>query len=236
MSTKHTVQEGECVSSIAHDYGLFPNTVWEYEENRKLRDLRKTPNVLLPGDVLVIPDKKEKQVEAETGKRHRFKRKGVPAKISLQLLEYGEPRAHFKYRLDIDGKVITGTTDAEGRLEHWISPHARKATLFCGPDDEYDLAVGYLNPADDLIPLQAESSEGLEAGVEQRLQNLGYFDEEEELDEADAEVWENEELEPGELPRRVRLALEAFQADQELHISGELDDDTLAALIKAHGS
>ena len=57
MPTKHTVQEGECVSSIAHDYGLLPNTVWEYEENRTLRELRKNPNVLLPGDVLVIPDK-----------------------------------------------------------------------------------------------------------------------------------------------------------------------------------
>lgn len=237
MPTKHTVQEGECVSSIAYDYGLFPNTVWEYEENSKLRELRKNPNVLLPGDILVIPDKKEKQVEAETGERHRFRRKGVPEKLELHLLDYGAPRASLRYRVDIDGKVITGTTDEEGRLEHWISPGAmRGKMIFKGEteeeQEEYELLLGALPPID------------TDLGVEIRLKNLGFMDEEEESsgpedDELVQEAIGLGLLEEGEEDDReiaLREAISSFQLYCGLPVTGEADEDTRQKLVEIHKS
>ena len=53
MSGKHhTVQQGESVESIAHAAGHFWDTVWQHPDNAALRQLRRSPHVLLPGDVV----------------------------------------------------------------------------------------------------------------------------------------------------------------------------------------
>jgi hypothetical protein len=33
---KHTVAEGECLSSIAHRYGFFWKTLWDHPENARV--------------------------------------------------------------------------------------------------------------------------------------------------------------------------------------------------------
>lgn len=87
MNKTHTVRKGDCIESIAKKYGFFPDTLWNHAENRKLHDLRKDPGALLPGDVVVVPDLKQKNVTGNTEQRHSFRRKGIPARMRIKFLK-----------------------------------------------------------------------------------------------------------------------------------------------------
>jgi hypothetical protein len=102
-------------------------------------------------------------VRVATGKRHVFRRLGVPAKFRLQFLDDdGKPRAGVAWSLDIGGRKWSGTTDAEGRLDIFVPNDARAGTLLLGQDEEIDLAFGGMDPLDSA------------SGVARRLGNLGF--------------------------------------------------------------
>ena len=75
---KYTVKQGDCISSIAFEYGYFPDTLWNDPKNSKLKHDREDPNSLMPGDEVYIRDKEAKQASCASEKKYRFKRKGVP--------------------------------------------------------------------------------------------------------------------------------------------------------------
>lgn len=159
----YTVKQGDCLSSIAQKYGLFWKKVYEHPKNADFRKKRPNPNIIYPGDVVFVPDKEEKKESGATGKRHRFRVKGVPAKLRLRLLIEDEPRANEEYTLEVDDKTFSGTTDADGRLEHFIPPNAEKGKLIVGENkDEYALNIGHLDPIDEI------------SGIQARLNNLGF--------------------------------------------------------------
>jgi hypothetical protein len=203
---KHQVTEGDCIASLGMVYGLFPDTIWKDDANRELRDRRGNPNVLMPGDVVVVPDKRVREVSKPSDEHHKFRRRGVPEKLLIQLMTGGQPRAFVEYTLEIDGRPIHGCTDDQGRLEHWIPPAAKEGRLLIGEGEEYELAVGALPPL-------AE-----ETGVRRRLVNLGYLD--------------NEKADENAL----QLAVQSFQADNALKVTGELDQQTREKLREIHGS
>lgn len=163
MATEQKVKEGECISSIAHRYGHFWETLWDDPGNSELRELRKDPNVLQPGDVVMIPDKKLKEESGAEGKRHRFRLKGVPARFQLTLQENGEARADVEYVLEIDGELHRGRTDDEGKIDHPLPRGARRGKLILDEEEEYVLDFGDLDPVEE------------ERGAIQRLDNLGYL-------------------------------------------------------------
>ncbi|MGH7150411.1 MAG: hypothetical protein ACREIU_06930, partial [Planctomycetota bacterium] len=113
MPIRYVVRQGDCIASIAFERGLFPDTVWDDPENAELRRERGDPNILAPGDVVVVPDKRPKEVPGATESRHRFKRKGVPERLCLRLLRDGEPRSPVPYSIVLDGHAVEGTTDGE---------------------------------------------------------------------------------------------------------------------------
>jgi hypothetical protein len=182
---EHKVKQGECISSIADQYGLFWDTVWNDPGNAELKQLRKDPNVLLPGDVVHVPDKREKRESCAAESRHRFRKKGVPAKIKLRLLLDEEPRADEPYKLCIDGVWREGTTDGDGCVKETLPPNAREGTLVVGKgktQDTYELRFGTVDPI--------ESDDGIRG----RLVDLGY-DAEEDLPDALREFQAAESLE-----------------------------------------
>jgi hypothetical protein len=209
MPKVHVVKAGECIDSIAFKYGFFPETVWQHPQNEDLRDLREDPNILFAGDQVHIPDLRQKTESRPTNERHTFRRKGVPARFRIQLLDEGEPRADLRYVLVIDGGAVTheGTTDADGVVDVCLSPGARRGLLTLGhgeDEEEIELFFGRLDPV-------TEAS-----GVRQRLFNLGFL--------ADIDATDED----------LAAALRRFQAYHELEISGEADADTQAKLVEMH--
>lgn len=161
----HTVQRGECLSSIAERYGLFWSTIWNHPENVQLKQQRKDPNVLYAGDIVHIPDIRVREDSCATDQKHRFRKKGVPAKLRLRLTDGDQPRPNVPYQLEIDGQWFDGATDGDGYLEHPIPPTAAKGKLTVGEgttQDVFELEFGALDPVD------------TEEGVAGRLADLGY--------------------------------------------------------------
>ena len=119
----HYAEPDECFMSIAQQAGFFWETLWKHSTNTELRDKRKNPCVLLEGDAVNIPEKRPGEASGATGKRHRFRRKGIPAKLRLQFCEDGKPVKSAPWRADVDGRLHHGETDADGTAELPIPGH-----------------------------------------------------------------------------------------------------------------
>lgn len=166
MALYHSVAAGECISSIAHRFGFAPATLWDHPQNAALRSARANPDVLAPGDLVFIPDRRARATDAAVDARHRYRVRGVPARLRLQLLEDDEPLAAQPFELVVDGGlVLRGVTDDAGRIDVAIPPNARAGRLVVGEGPSaatHELRLGRLDPVED------------PAGLRARLTNLGY--------------------------------------------------------------
>ena len=200
MPTVYKVKQGDCISSIAFEHDLFPEALWGHPENTKLKEKRKDPNALFPGDEVFIPDKTVKTEACASEQTHRFRRKGVPERLLIKFLDdEDDPLAGMPYRLDIQARsgtpvaTITGETDDEGVLEEFIPPDATRGELALGEGEDaerMELLLGHLDPAETM------------SGIESRLSNMGYRDPHGLIDN-----------EPG---TSVQDAIRKFQADNDL--------------------
>ncbi len=75
MPREHVIQEGESTISLSAEYGFLANTIWDDPANAALKTRRKDMNVLFPGDTLVIPDKRFKDVTGPSEKGIVFEEK-----------------------------------------------------------------------------------------------------------------------------------------------------------------
>lgn len=203
--TSYEVKQGETISSIGFQFGFLPESLWNLAENRTLKALRVNGDILLPGDVVVIPALRTATFEKPTTQHHRFKRLGVPARLRLRFLGYAGPQAETRYILTIDGRKIEGMTDGEGVLEAFVPPNAQSGEVEI--DGElYPLQLGNLDPVGEL------------SGVKKRLNNLGFLC-------GDAEAPPDHLLE---------MALRKFQQRMRLPETGAPDDVTRSKLREVH--
>lgn len=123
----HTVEQGECLASIAKQHGCADyHAIWDDPENEALRQQRGNPNILYPGDRVFIPDKGGKEESGSTEQRHRFKRKSSSTKLRVVVKDdQGRAQAGKRYRLTIDGEERRARTDGQGLVEQPIPPDAR---------------------------------------------------------------------------------------------------------------
>lgn len=206
----HVVVQGESIESIAHEARMLPDTLWNHPQNRTLREKRKDPHVLMPGDRIWIPAIQPKAQQAATGSKARFEVKKPTSQLKLTFLEGDEPRANVKYELVVDRVVKDGTTDGEGRIEVPVPLDAKEAVLTLGEGEEartYTLRLRGLDPV-------AEVS-----GVQARLAALGY-----DVGGVD-----------GKLGPWTDSAISAFQADEGLEANGKLDGGTRDRLRARYG-
>lgn len=207
----YTVREGDCMSKIAKETGHFWQTLWDDAGNAELKTVRRQPNVLLPGDRVTVPPIRQKYEEGQSKMRHRFVRRGEPSHLVLRVLDQDVPRASEPYKLIIDGKQeITGTTDAEGKLDVPIPGNARKGKLIVGEEPdvlEYDLDLGGLDPVETW------------KGVQTRLKNLGI----------PCEI-------TGKQDEQTMDAVNEFRAQNGQAAIDALDDATRQQLQAKHGS
>jgi hypothetical protein len=208
----YTVKQGDCISSIADRMGFFWDTLWNDPNNADLRNRRKNPNALLPGDTVFIPVKRGKEESCSPTKRHTFRIRGIPVRFNLRLLDQdGNPRAGVPYSLQIDGKKTQGALPADGNLSEIIAANAKNATLTLRPpgmpEEVYNFQLGYMNPHDDA------------GGIQGRLKNLGHYN---------GEINSNIDDETIE-------AIKKFQKQAGLPETGDVDDATHSALAELHG-
>lgn len=206
----HTVVEGDSIPSLAAAAGLFPDTVWNHPANAALKEKRKNMNVLFPGDVVFIPEKRRKQVAAAMDQKHKFRRKGVPVRFRIQLFDVETPHSSVPYVLEAGQEKFEGTTTQQGVLEHWVAPDVREGTLTLrtkAGDRVIHLQFGHLDPIEEV------------EGIQKRMFNLGYL---------------REPFQRGELDEPTRDALRSFQRRFQLDETGEPDNPTRHLLDRYH--
>lgn len=210
MVHTHVAKTGECITSIADQYGFSGPFLWSHGDNAELKKLRQDMNILQPGDIVAIPDKIQKSEQKPDGQRHRFRRKGIPAKFRLRLLNEGEPRAKMRWVLEAGTTHSEGVTDSDGVLETFIPPAVTSARLLVGPpgqEQEYQIRIGSLPPITSMT------------GVQIRLGNLGF----------------DCGREDGELDDPTRDAICEFQEFiRHPDPTGALDDRTRSVLATLH--
>lgn len=208
MPQEHVVQQGDCLSSIAHAYGFKDyRTIYNHSLNASFKAKRPNPNLIYPGDVILIPDLGTDPENCATDKVHKFQISRSGTHLAIVLEHDGKPLANIPYELTIGNQIANGTTDSAGLLRHPIEPTDSRGLLkITNPAYEWDLLIGELDPV-------AETS-----GVQARLNNLGYF-----CGPVD-----------GLFGPRTRGALRQFQARHNVTPSGNVDGATKSALTRAH--
>jgi hypothetical protein len=205
-SLTYTVQDGDHISGIAQQFGFDDYTVvWNRPENADLRALRDDPHVLAPGDSLFIPELKDMPVSRQTGDQYTFDLSISPLTVRVQLL-------------DLLGNPLAGaavtvankplTTDGNGVVGFDVAKGAQSVELDA-PVGEMSLDVADLNPIDD----------DSDAGWKARLANLGFLWDPTVDDDDDEMV----------------IALQDFQEQAGLPVTGQLDDATKAQIVQVYG-
>jgi len=72
----HRVQKGETLDAIAAQYGVSADEIWNHNLNKQLRDRRKTPDAIAPGDALYIPSPKKPKETQPTGQGEHVVKEG----------------------------------------------------------------------------------------------------------------------------------------------------------------
>ncbi len=195
-------------SGVAATYGFDDfTTVWNDPDNADLQSQRSDPHVLSPDDSLTIPEiKATPTANKSTGARHQFTLQQTTLKARVKVLNR-VAKPLAGASMNLDGSALTA--DGTGLVEKAITKTAPNVALQYA-DATFTLTVGAINPLDDTT----------EAGWRARLFNLGFLWEPGAADDADEMV----------------IALEDFQAEYGLPISGQLDDATKAQITQVYGS
>ncbi len=205
---EYLVQQGECISSIAYSKGHFWETIWNDPANATLKRVRKDQHVILPDDRVHIPPIRIKWEDGQTEHRHRFRRRGIPERFHIQLLDFDEqPLPNLEYRLVINNKSRNGFTNGKGEIIVSIPPDAKEGTLIIDSiQTTIQLSFGALDPVIEL------------SGIQARLNNLGY----------------KPGAEDGKWSQSTDSAIRHFQDRQGLKVTGEIDDNTLSKLKEVY--
>lgn len=214
MAADYTVKQGDHIAKIAAKYGFADYlTIWDHPDNAELKQLRKNPNILLPGDILHIPDKQQKQVSCKTSQLYSFKVSSKKIKIRIILKNLNNKLiTDTPCELQIDGKTYNLTSDSNGLIEQEISSIAEEGTLTVKESDstselKIPVKMGHLDPVEEAT------------GQQSRLNNLGYYA---------GEIGKIDELE-------LKSAIEEFQCDNGLTVNGVCEQKTQAKLIELYG-
>ncbi|HEY3817412.1 MAG TPA: hypothetical protein VGL81_09590 [Polyangiaceae bacterium] len=203
----YVVQPGDHVSGIALQNGFDDYTVvWGHAKNATLASKRDVSHAFNEGDEVYVPELKSTPANKPTGLKHTFTIKLSPLKLRVKLLGT-DMKPITKAACTLAGTALT--SDGDGVVEIPVDKLATSTTLTVDGTDQA-MSIGRLNTVDDATL----------AGWKARLFNLGFLLDPT-LDDSDGEVL---------------FALQDFQAEHKLDVSGAFDDATKSKLKDVHGS
>lgn len=213
MPHNHQVKQGECLASIAKRYGFCDfRAVYDHARNGSFKQKRPNPNIIYPGDILFIPDKQAKQERRQASQRHAF---AIPRPVKTLRIAVedadGHRLANAPYQLSVGDVLLIGSTDGQAVLERQIPEDAAEGQLTVR-EHVWPLLIEHLNPVE-------HTPDNGVSGMQARLRNLGY-----DVGNVD-----------GIAGPRTRAALEQFQREAELPVTGALDAPTRGNLLEKHG-
>lgn len=164
---QHTIAPGDWIGALAKRFGFEdPRELWEHSANASLRQSRTSPELLLVGDVINIPEPpSERGIRVLPGRRYvfvvqkpdllRIRMTGVAALVHLH--------GPLAYTFKAGESLTEGVVEQEGQvLELPLVPSATTATLELEGLEPRTFDIGGLGPASS------------EQGAQTRLLNLGY--------------------------------------------------------------
>jgi N-acetylmuramoyl-L-alanine amidase len=163
----YVIRQGDTLAKVAHKFGFDPTDVWRDEKNVEIRERRQDANILAPGDILYIPDEYEQGEPSSTGlvigATNVFIANAPTTTVKLKFLD--EDFASQPCTIDELPDATELKTDKDGLITITLPVTIDTATIrFPGHDVECVLLIGHLDPVATV------------AGVQHRLQNLGYLD------------------------------------------------------------
>lgn len=236
---KRKIRQGEDIVSICTPMGISWERAWQHGENASLRQERKSPHLLMPGDELFIPELEKKNESCGCEQKHTFVTKISPIRFRARLFEtkqsdekreagsdkkseyIEEPPdipeekslANVPYCLYVDEVLLAeGKTDGEGFVDELIAASARKGQLVLQPGTENERKI-------ELNWRHLNPPEEI-SGICQRLNNMGFGAPD------DAK----------ELTPEVKGAIRDFQKCHALEPTGELEEKTRKKIIEIYGS
>ena len=244
MDLKHRVQQGDCIASIAEAHGFFWETLWKLPENSGLKQLRKEPTILQEGDVVQIPELREKEEHCGTEARHKFTRKGVPAILRMRILKTSETEEEentveppdteqeevifedpdpVKAPADEPWKNAAYTLDIDGRLSKGKTDGDGKLEVMIpqgARDGMLIMEPGTPHERHFSLALGHLDPVTTVQGVADRLNHLGY----------------GGGSRPKEMTPELAESIRVFQRVHGLKVTGEADQTTQDKLQELHGS
>lgn len=210
-----TIKQGECFASLCKEQGFHdPAVLHQSPANANLKRTRPNPHILVAGDTVQIPDKQQKTESLTLEQHKRFTVLGLVTEFSLILEDFeGQAFANKHYVLDVAGHKQQGQLDASGKLTEKIDASALHAELTVYLDDAQKNTLFWVLELGALPPL------GMHAGVQARLNNLGYF-------------CANE---TGNVEDTTKAAIRAFKAKNGLPVSDIADSRFKTVLMGQHG-
>ncbi|TKD11750.1 LysM peptidoglycan-binding domain-containing protein [Polyangium fumosum] len=204
----YVIRQGDYLAKIALRFGIAADEIWKHPKNSELRAKRK-PNLLVPGDVLFVPEPARPSLPFRCGTTNRYKADvpKVPVRVTFQV--GGKAIANEPYEVEGLAAPQTGESDASGKVTLQVPAHVREVRVrFTKMGMVFPVMIGDMEPIDE------------PSGVRKRLEHLGYM----------------QGLEMFDADKRLRIALASFQRATGLHVSEEADEATKEALVSAHGS
>ncbi len=218
MPKSHTVAQGETLTRIARQYKYSSwKKIYEHPDNEEFRALRSDPDIIYPGDQIIIPDIEPKKMSARSGKSHTFcvKREIEIFKVKISN-GAGSAWEGKRVAIEIGGQTIVTMLPKDGLLEIPLPQgNESDATLKIFLDDnsdipshQFDILLAHLDPVEEL------------SGVQARCNLLGH----------DCGVTD------GIMGQKTREGVKSFQAEYDLDIDGEPGPITKAKLKEVYGS
>lgn len=217
---RHTVAQGEDLIGIAQQYGTTQDALWSLEENEELWEKRPNPNMLRPGDTVMIPDPETREEVVETGARHQFRVQMATTLVRIRVSSVGGELANTPYSFTVsrpdDSELpeSSGETDDFGILEESIPADAVSARIELETEDGTETMIvrfGYVDSPNDGY-----------RGLQAMLHSLGY------------RCGEEDDV----LGDKTLAAVQAFQEDYGMAVlpddATEIGDDVRAKIEAAY--